>query len=158
MDSTDPASDITVRQAVLADLPLLAPLFDQYRQFQGQPPDLAAAQRFLRERFEHGQSVVFMAWRGDTPLGFAQLFPSFSSVSLTRVFILNDLFVAAAGRRQGLATRLLDAVLAHAWALGAVRVSLNVARNNPEAQALYAARGWQADTQYIAFHRYAAQR
>ncbi len=157
MTSTDKAPELRVRQAVLADLPALAPLFDQYRQFQGQPPDLAAAQRFLRERFEHGQSVVFMAWRGDTPLGFAQLLPSFSSVSLTRVFILNDLFVASAGRRQGVATRLLDAVLAHAWALGAVRVSLNVARNNPEAQALYAARGWRADQQFIAFHRHAAR-
>jgi hypothetical protein len=33
----------SVRQAVLADLKELATLFDQYRQFQGQASDVAAA-------------------------------------------------------------------------------------------------------------------
>jgi GNAT superfamily N-acetyltransferase len=145
---------LTIRQAVLADLEPLAALFDQYRQFQGQAGDLPAARHFLRDRFEHGQSVVFMAWRGDQGLGFAQLFPSFSSVALKRVFILNDLFVAATARRLGVASALLHAVEAHAWQLGAVRVSLNVARDNLEGQQLYAARGWAADELYFAYHRH----
>ena len=52
---------ITERQAVLADLDRIAPLFDAYRQFQGAPADLAAARAFLFERFGHGDSVELVA-------------------------------------------------------------------------------------------------
>ena len=148
--------DIIVRQAVLTDLDQLAALFDQYRQFQGQPTDRAAAHDFLRARFDHGEAVVFLAHDGAQSVGFAQLYPSFSSVSLKRVFILNDLFVAETGRRTGVATRLLAAVEAYAWSLGAARVTLNVARSNVTAQALYTASGWQQDEQFFMYHRYPA--
>jgi len=146
--------DICVRQAVLSDLDELALLFDQYRTFQGQPSDLAAARTFLRERFDHGESVAFVALAGAQALGLAQRYPSFSSVALQRVFILNDLFVHASGRRRGVASALLAAVERHAWSLGAVRVSLNVARDNLAGQSLYAAQGWTQDTQFHMFHRY----
>lgn len=148
---------LSIRQAVLADLDQLALLFDQYRQFQGQPADLAAAHDFLCARFDHGESIIFLAHDGEQSLGFAQLYPSFSSVSLRRVFILNDLFVAEAGRRQNVATRLLGAVEEYAWRLGAGRVTLNVARSNAPAQALYEVRGWQQDQHFFMYHRYPPQ-
>lgn len=145
---------VTVRQAVAADLDVLASLFDQYRQFQGQASDVDAARSFLRERFDHGESVIFIALGGQRAVGFAQLYPSFSSVSLSRVFILNDLFVHDAGRRHGVASQLLSALESYAWSFGAARISLNVARSNVSAQALYAARGWKADDQFFMFHRF----
>jgi len=145
---------ITVRQAVLSELDQLAALFDQYRQFQGQRGDVTAARSFLRERFDHGESVAFIAYDGATPVGFAQLYPSFSSVSLSRVFVLNDLFVGDSGRRKGVASKLLSAVEAHAWSLGAARITLNVARDNGSAQQLYEARGWKADDQFFMYHRF----
>ena len=148
--------EVFVRQAVFADLDRLAALFDQYRQFQGQDGAVAAARGFLAARFDHGESIVFIAEDGETALGFAQLYPSFSSVSLQRVFILNDLFVAEAGRRKGVATRLLAALEGYAWSLGASRVTLNVARPNAAAQALYEALGWKQDDQFFMYHRYPA--
>jgi ribosomal protein S18 acetylase RimI-like enzyme len=152
--AVDAALGLTVRQAGAADLGSLAMLFDGYRQFQGQAPDVPAALAFLRQRFERSESVLFIAQHGDVPVGFAQLYPSFSSVALRRVFILNDLFVAPAGRRQNVATQLLAAVEAHAADQGAVRVSLNVARLNTAAQALYKARGWQQDEVFFMFHHH----
>lgn len=145
---------ITVRQAVLADLDEAARLFDAFRQFQGQPADLAAARSFLAERFNHGESLVFLAWQGPAAVGFAQLYPSFSSVSLSRVFILNDLFVEAGARRTGTAARLIAAVEQYAWAFGSARVTLNVARGNTTAQAAYEALGWQQDQQHFMYHRF----
>jgi len=71
-------------------------LIDAYRQFYKQSSDVASAYEFLKERFSHGESVIFLAFEGDQALGFTQLYPSFSSVSMARVFILNDLFVAQA--------------------------------------------------------------
>lgn len=145
-------TSLTIRQAVLADLATLAPLFDGYRQFYGRDSDLGAAQDFLRARFEHGQSVLFLALDGDTPLGFAQLYPSFSSVSMARVFVLNDLYVAPAARQMGVATGLLQAAADFARQLGAVRLSLSTAVTNTSAQALYARSGWKRDEQFLVYH------
>ena len=147
-------SSVTVRQAVLSDLTDIATLFDEYRQFQGEESDLAAAQRFLRARFDHGESVVFVAREGRATSGFAQLYPSYSSVSLRRVFVLNDLYVHESGRRKGIASKLLAAVETYAWSLGAGRVTLNVARVNEPGQALYEARGWSRDSQFFMHHRF----
>jgi ribosomal protein S18 acetylase RimI-like enzyme len=149
---------LTVRQAVLADLEALAVLFDRYREFQGRSADLPAARDFLRARFDHGESIVFLAAWGGAPAGFAQLYPSYSSTALARVFILNDLFVDASARRQGAARALLDAVEQYAWAHGAARVTLNVARDNIAGQALYHAQGWVRDEEFFMFHRFGAAR
>jgi ribosomal protein S18 acetylase RimI-like enzyme len=147
-------STVTVRQANLSDLDDLKVLFDRYRQFQGRQSDLPAARAFLRARFDHGESVIFIAHSEAAPVGFAQLYPSYSSVSLARVFVLNDLFVHEFARRKGVASKLLAAVEGLAWSLGAVRITLNVARDNERGQALYAARGWSQDRQFHIYHRY----
>lgn len=137
---------------MLTDLALLAPMFDAYRQFYGRTPDLDAATAFLRDRLAHGESVLFLALDGVEPVGFTQLYPSFSSVSLARIFILNDLFVVASHRRHGVGSALLGAATDHARAGGAVRVSLNTDVANTAAQATYEARGWKRDREYHAYH------
>jgi len=140
------------RQASIADLDLLTPLFDAYRQFYGKPADLALARDFLLERFRHQQSVLFLALDGDgSALGFTQLYPSFSSVSAARTFILNDLYVAPQARRLGVGARLLQAAAEYGRALGAVRLSLSTAVDNETAQALYATQGWVRDTKFQAY-------
>lgn len=145
-------SNVTVRQAILADLEGLVPLFDGYRQFYGKASDLPAAHAFLLSRFNHGESVLFIAYKDDVPVGFTQLYPSFSSVSLARVFILNDLFVHEQARRAGAASKLLIAATAYAESTGAVRLTLNTEIKNEAAQSLYQAAGWQRDKQFYAYH------
>jgi len=141
-----------VRQAVLADLAVLGSLFDAYRQFYGRASDVAAAEAFLRDRFNHGESVIFLADAAGVPAGFTQLYPSFSSVSLARTFILNDLFVVPSARRTGVGSELLRAATEYARSLGAVRVTLNTDIGNTTAQAVYEARGWKRDREYFVYH------
>lgn len=142
---------IIVRQAVLADIDALVPLFDGYRQFYGRASDEAAAREFLRARFEHGESVLFIACEGDAAIGFTQLYPSFSSVSLARIFVLNDLFVVETARRHGVAARLIGAATAFAQTTGAVRLTLSTATTNRTAQSLYQSLGWQRDEQFLVY-------
>jgi ribosomal protein S18 acetylase RimI-like enzyme len=149
------SASLPVRQAGLGDLEVVAALLDGYRQFQGQASDLAASRDFLRARLERSESTVFLASVCRQPAGIAQLYPSFSTVALARVFILNDLYVAPAFRRAGVARALMQAVQAHGRSLGAVRVTLNVARSNAQAQALYRAQGWQQDQAFFMFHWHA---
>ena len=142
-------STISIRQAVLADLDTLSVLFDGYRQFYGRESNVAAAKNFLFDRFNRAESVVFIAFDGSTPIGFTQLYPSFSSVSIDRIYILNDLFVSEFGRRKGAGSKLLSAAIAFAKSTGAIRLGLSTAFDNTTAQALYAAGGWQRDADFF---------
>jgi GNAT superfamily N-acetyltransferase len=145
-------NQIVTRQAILDDLDAVVPLFDAYRQFYNQPSDPLAARVFLRGKFNHGESVIFLAWEGPTPVGFTQLFPSFSSVSMARIFLLNDLFVVPSHRRQGVGAGLLDAAVQYGRSLGAVRLSLTTNIANLNAQATYEARGWKRDEAFYVYH------
>ena len=136
---------VSYRRAGLADLDRIAPLFDGYRQFYGQSSDLPRARRWLEERMSRGEAHVILAERDHQPVGFTLLYPSFSSVSTTHTLVLNDLFVAPEARRSGVGTGLLDEALDLARDLGAPRVSLETARSNETAQALYRSAGWTAD-------------
>ena len=140
---------ITVRQATIHDLDLVAPLFDAYRQFYGKPADAAAARDFLRERFRHHESVVFLAVDGEGEgVGFTQLYPLFSSVRVARTYLLNDLFVAPQARRSGVAAALIHEATAFARAVGAAGMSLSTAHTNEAAQRLYESLGWRRDMDF----------
>lgn len=58
--------------------------------------DPEAAREFLRQRFHHGESTLFLALLDGVAVSFCQLYPSVSSVSLARAFTLNDLYVEPA--------------------------------------------------------------
>jgi len=141
-----------VRQAVLSDIEKLTPLFDGYRQFYGAASDPGAARKFLLDRFNHGESVLFIALEGEMAAGFAQLYPSFSSVLLRRTFVLNDLYVQDSFRRHGIARRLMSAAAEFAARLGAGRLTLTTATTNTRAQTLYESSGWKRDEQFITYH------
>jgi GNAT superfamily N-acetyltransferase len=140
---------LTVYRAGLADLEMIVPLFDRYRQFYGRVSDPEAAYEFLRSRLDRQESLVFVAHDANGLVGFTQLYPSFSSVSMARIFILNDLFVDEGGRRKGVAGLLISAAIQYAKAHGAVRLMLSTATTNIAAQALYQSAGWQRDEAFI---------
>ncbi|HTB10779.1 MAG TPA: GNAT family N-acetyltransferase [Bryobacteraceae bacterium] len=143
--------ELAVRQATIFDLELLVPLYDAYRQFYRQPSDPALARRFLLERFQHNESIIFVATKDGAALGFTQLFPSFSSVSAARIYILNDLFVSPAARRGQVGTLLLEAAARFGRSVGAVRLTLSTEITNLTAQALYERTGWKRQTDFYAY-------
>jgi ribosomal protein S18 acetylase RimI-like enzyme len=137
------SDSIAITRATLSDLDALAPLFDGYRVFYGKPSDPATARAFLRERLSNDESVIFLARDADgSALGFTQLYPCFSSVSARRLWILNDLFVALDARRRGVARALLERAREHGQETGVVRLILQTAHDNTQAQALYESLGW----------------
>jgi ribosomal protein S18 acetylase RimI-like enzyme len=138
-----------VVQVTAEQVGLVAPLFDAYRQFYEQQPDLEDARRFLAERLGRGESVIFAVVEDGRVLGFTQLYPSFSSVSLKPIWILNDLFVAEEARRRGVGAALLRAARVHALRTGAARLALSTAVTNTEAQALYERDGWERDKAFL---------
>jgi len=139
---------ISVRQAGLADVDIIAPLFDNYRQFYRQLSDLPLARNFIHERLARLESVIFLAESDDgTTVGFTQLYPSYSSIAARRTWVLNDLFVIEKARGYGVGSALLNAAKSHAQASGATQLDLSTAHDNP-AQKLYEAHGYVRDDNY----------
>jgi len=132
-------------------LDVLAPLFDAYRQFYHQTSDLEAARRFLFARFENSQSVIFIAFREGAGVGFVQLYPSFSSTAMARIFVLNDLFVAPEARRNGTGAALLRKAAEYGKQVGALRLSLRTELTNARAQRLYESLGWKRDQVFCGY-------
>lgn len=137
-----------VRPAAPADLDDVARLFGGYLQFYGRHRDAVDVRAFLAARQAAGDAVVLVAEVDGAVVGFAQCYPTWSSLSLARAWVLNDLFVDAAARGTGAGRALVRGVLAAASAAGAVTVSLETARTNRAAQALYAAEGFTRDDEF----------
>ena len=142
---------ISTRQASISDLDVIAPFFDAYRQFYGKTTDLGAAHTFLSNRLKQNESVIFLAFQDELAIGFTQLYPTFSSVSMAPVYVLNDLYVSSAGRGQGVGTQLLSAAASFAKSAGAVRLNLNTDIQNTIAQSVYEAAGWVRDQHYYMY-------
>ncbi|UOY94214.1 GNAT family N-acetyltransferase [Ectobacillus sp. JY-23] len=137
-----------VYKATLEDAEGLSALFDLYRQFYDQDANLEGAKLFLSERLQKQESVIFVAVQDLVYLGFIQLYPSFSSVSMRRTWILNDLYVQEEARGQGVAQKLLDAAKIHALQSGAKSLELQTAPDNLAAQRLYEKNGYKHDTSF----------
>jgi GNAT superfamily N-acetyltransferase len=143
-------ADIRIVRVERRDLEDVIPLFDEYREFYEAGSDHAAARAFLTERIERDESVIFLAYAGPhEPVGFTQLYPSFSSVSLKRLWILNDLFVRSDVRRAGVGRALLERAREHAVETQAKGLILTTAVTNKPAQTLYESCGWQRDDEFM---------
>jgi len=143
---------IQIRRADIHDLGLITSLFDLYRQFYEQASDLVSAKSFLQQRIRQNESVIFLAFDGADAVGFTQLYPGFSSVSMARTFLLNDLYVVSSHRRHGVGSLLLAAAVAHAKAEQAVRLSLTTNAANATAQSVYEAQGWAREKAFLTYN------
>ena len=143
-------TQVSIERAELRHVAEIAPLFDAYRRFYGQPDD-SRARSFLEERVAHEESVVLIARLQDAAIGFCQLYPCFASVSLTRMFVLYDLFVAPEARRHGAAAALLRAAVDYAAEEGAGQLMLQTGVANLPAQRLYEREGWVRDNDFYVY-------
>lgn len=133
---------IKIEQATINDIEDLEVIFSLYLKFYETESIRDANITFLKERVQNNESVIFTAKKDNEIVGFTQLFPTFSSASLKKVYILNDLFVLEKYRNQGIAKRLIHQVTEFAKENNCARVYLSTARNNP-AQFLYEKLGFK---------------
>ncbi|HHL31023.1 MAG TPA: GNAT family N-acetyltransferase [Oceanospirillales bacterium] len=143
---------MTIEQAQSKDLIHIAALFDAYRVFYQQASDLQLALQFIQQRYDLNESVIFYAQdEHGNYVGFTQLYPSFSSVSAKRSWILNDLYVSKEYRSSGIGTLLLNKAKEFAIATQAKGIALETAASNIRAQKLYESLGYHKDTEISYF-------
>ena len=143
----------TILRAESADLERLVPLFDDYRRFYRKPSEPERVRAFLADRLRNRDSIVFLALDGQAgpAIGFTQLYPVFSSVSIGRALILNDLFVVPAGRGRGVGAALLERAEAFGRETGALYLELETEVTNLTAQALYHRLDWVRETEFFKY-------
>lgn len=137
---------------------LVIELFDKYRIFYKQASDIILAKTYIQTRLDNNESVIFVALVTDKdkaiPAGFTQLYPAYSSVRAVKNWILNDLYVDAAFRKQGIGEALIKAAMDFARKEKATYVELSTAIDNFTAQSIYEAIGFQKQMPDTAFYTY----
>ena len=134
------------------DLEELGKLFNLYRIFYEEEDDLEKASRYILERFNHGDSEIFVAQEGNDELtGFVQLYPSFCSVSAVPILILYDLYVDSSHRGKGIGRLLMNAARDFAKGNGFKRLELSTAKDNHIGQSLYESLGYELDEEFLRY-------
>src|SRR5690606_3505325 len=110
------------------------------------------AKSYIRARLENEESIIFTVRNKDNEyLGFTQLYPTFSSISMKNAWTLNDLYVDANARKHGIGKLLLQKAKELALDTGAAGISLSTAVDNHAAQRLYEKNGYVRE---VAFYHY----
>ena len=124
----------------VGDLDELLPLVRAYCGFyEVEPTDealLALSRALIADPEREG--VQFVARSADgAAVGFATVFWLWSTLSASRVGLMNDLFVAPESRGGGHAEALIEACREACRERGATRLTWSTAKDNARAQALY---------------------
>ena len=140
-------------QATLEHLDQLTPLFVKYRALYNQLPYPETSRKVLEKRISRKESLIYLAMPDDEDkiLGFCQLYPSYSSLSLKRVWILNDIYVSEDARRQLVADRLIQTAKQMAKETNAVRLRVASSIDNVVGHKLYESIGFVEDTEFKNF-------
>ena len=141
-----------VKKAGLDELEQLTDLFLGYLDFYRKSPERKEAKQFIKDQLENGTSEIFVAQEKEKLIGFTQLYPSYTSVGMKRLWILNDLFVEASSRKKGVATALIMAAIDKAKSTNASGLMLETEHNNDKAQLLYEKLGWKKSTDYFVYY------
>ncbi len=135
---------VEIFEATVFDLCALSRLFDAYRQFYRQPSDQIGARSFLKERLVKKDSIIYIALDGQgNPAGFVQLYPIFSSVSMKRSWLLNDLYVDPEFRGKGVSRLLISRCKELARESNAKGLLLETEKTNEVGLNLYPSEGFK---------------
>jgi len=142
-----------------ADLPELLPLMRGYCDFyEVDPPDdaLLAMSRTLISNPEL-EGVQLVARDDDgRAVGFATIFWTWTTLSASRLGVMNDLFVAEDARGSGVADALIEACAERCRKRGATSLEWQTAQDNGRAQAVYERVGATRDERWLDYSLAAA--
>ncbi|WP_235425127.1 GNAT family N-acetyltransferase [Heyndrickxia ginsengihumi] len=144
--------DIHIRQANLKDIEEIAVLFNHYRMFYDQPSNVQAAKKFMKERLEYEDSIIYIAVYKGRAVGLMQLYPTFSSISVKRAYILNDLYVVEEARGKGIGQQLMEKAIQFSKDKDASYITLTTAVTNTTAKRLYERNGFKKETEFDTYN------
>ena len=140
-------SKVIIRAATENDVDSLVGVVKRYREFQGVTvQDIYEIRDFFSERIKKLESIILIAISevSGAIIGFVQLYPVFSTVSLLKQWLLNDFYVLEDERSKGIGSALMDAV--KEYFRGAAKGFILVThKTNTGAKRFYDKHGWKTN-------------
>jgi GNAT superfamily N-acetyltransferase len=143
---------VVISTVTEADLPELLPLMRGYCDFYEVDPsdaELLAMARELIASPEHDGVQLIAHDEGGRAVGFATIFWTWSTLSASRIAVMNDLFVSPDARGGGTADALIRACAERARERGATSLEWQTARDNERARKVYDRVGGKADDRWV---------
>jgi len=139
---------MTIRNANLKDVDQLAELFNDYRIFYRKEADIPGAKKFLSQRLNSKDSEIYVCdTEGGQLKGFTQLYPLFSSTRMSKMWLLNDLFVSPDYRGKGVSVLLIERAKKLVKDSGAKGMFLETEKSNVIGNNLYPRTGFKLNDQ-----------
>jgi GNAT superfamily N-acetyltransferase len=135
-----------------ADLPELLPLMRGYCDFYEVDPSdealLAMSRALIADPDREGVQLIARDAAGQA-VGFATIFWTWTTLSASRIGVMNDLFVTADARGSGVAEELIAACAERARDHGATALDWTTAHDNHRAQKVYDRVGGRRDDRWL---------
>jgi GNAT superfamily N-acetyltransferase len=135
-----------------SDLPELLPLMRGYCDFYEVDPSddalLAMSRELIADPEKEGLQLIARDEAGRA-VGFATIFWSWSTLSASRIGVMNDLFVDREARGSGAAEALIAACAERCRERGATSLDWQTAHDNQRAQAVYERVGGRRDERWL---------
>lgn len=139
------AAAVRVEPISTAQLGALLPMIAAYQRFYEVPEERIDEERnrsfFRRFVAPSEDGMLLGAWRGERLVGYACLYWHFTSLVPAESVLMNDLYVDAEHRGEGVGRALIEASAAIARERGAHRLEWATAPDNETAQRLYDSTG-----------------
>ena len=140
---------VLIKKADLDHRAPLAQLFDHYRVFYKNQTDIEKARDFIRERITRKDSEIPACFNDEgIMVGFAQLYPLFSSTRMRKLWLLNDLYVEQHQRGPGYSKLLIEKAKELCRETNAAGLILETSKQNMIGNNLYPATGFVLDKEH----------
>lgn len=141
-------------RCTIEHLQVAAELFNSYRMFYKQESDISGCRSFLEDNIKNSRSEIYLLLDSTgSPVAFAQLYPTYCSLSMRPFYYLSDLYVPVTSRKNGYAKYIMNYLTETFTARGSQRITLDTAKNNSIAQSLYESLGYEKENTYFTYHR-----
>jgi GNAT superfamily N-acetyltransferase len=140
--------EVSVEPIAEAQYEALLPMIAAYQRFyEVEEIDDERNRAFFRRFVAPSEAGTLLgAWDGDELVGYACLYWHFSSLGATEAVLMNDLYVDAGARGQGVGRALIEASAEIARERGAHHLEWSTAPDNATAQRLYDSTGAEKST------------
>lgn len=129
-------TQITIRTATLNDMEALLPLFHAYRKTLEREPNEALTRKFIQDRLQYNQTLMFVAFCDQVLCGMLHVSPIYCLRTLKTQWLLDNLYVVPEYRQYPIQVQLVKAAQHHAKQRASDWMFSFIARDNQSLKSL----------------------
>lgn len=145
---------MNIRRLQHNEIEKVVAVFDDYRVHFGQQSDIKATYEFIYRNVSLEDAVIFIVEANEQVIGFVQLYKILSSMKMSNLLIINDLFLTADARGQRIGEQLMNQAFTYGKENGYETIYLETEKSNIAGNRLYQKLGMQIDDEHNYYHKH----